>query len=167
MVKPATVRDVAILPGQTEAYWDVKLASEQDGLVQWIGPKEGEKVTKGTLVAKVDDKANKARLDRAKATFEYAQSQVKRRLYLHKAKVLPKEELDDMLTRQQVAKGNLDEAQVMYDQGFVKTPVDGGDQRSFGGPGRVCAQGRHHRRDRQRGPHQGQMPRARAGSAAI
>ena len=124
-VKPTTVRDVAILPGETEAFQDVMLAAEQEGQVQWIGPKEGEKIAKGTLVAKIDVKAKKARLDRAKATYIYTQSQVKRRLVLHKAKVLPKEELDDMLTKQQLAKGNLDEAQVMYDQGFVHSPVAG------------------------------------------
>ena len=124
-VEPRTVRDVAILPGETEAYWDVKLASETEGQVHWIGPKEGDKIEKGTLVAKVDVKASKARLDRAEATYKYTQSQVKRRLALHKAKVLPTEELDDMLTKQQLAKGNLDEAQVLYDQGFVRSPVDG------------------------------------------
>ena len=37
-VEPETLEDVFILPGETEAYQDVRLASDLNGLVEWIGP---------------------------------------------------------------------------------------------------------------------------------
>ena len=40
-VKPVAMHDVVYLPGETEAYEDVKVAANTSGRVEWIGPREG------------------------------------------------------------------------------------------------------------------------------
>ncbi len=47
IVKPVSMRDVIFLPGETEAFEDVKVAANTAGRVDWIGPREGQKVSKG------------------------------------------------------------------------------------------------------------------------
>ena len=124
-LQPAPLEDVMVLPGQTEADQDVLLAAERDGRVDWIGPKEGDRVKKGELIAKIDVAAAKAMLDRAEAAFRLADDAATRRQSLGRRKVIPQEELDRALTERMVAEGNLREARVHYEQGFVHSPISG------------------------------------------
>ena len=72
-IEPTLIRDVIVLPGETEAWQDVRLAADKDGQVEWIGPHEGQEVKKGRLIAKIDDSALKAALDHADASFNLAE----------------------------------------------------------------------------------------------
>ena len=49
VVEPVSIRDVVFLPGETEAYEDVKVAANAAGRVEWIGPSEGQTVQKGVF----------------------------------------------------------------------------------------------------------------------
>jgi membrane fusion protein (multidrug efflux system) len=53
-VEPAPMKDVLVLPGETEAWQDVRVAADVAGRVEWIGPKEGQTVKEGDLIAKID-----------------------------------------------------------------------------------------------------------------
>ena len=78
-VKPVPMRDVTLLPGTTEAWQDVQVAADTAGRVEWIGPREGEKVNKGDLLVKIDVSALKAALDHAEAQFKLANDLYQRR----------------------------------------------------------------------------------------
>ena len=69
IVKPAAMRDVIFLPGETEAYEDVKVAANTAGRVEWVGPREGQKVNKGDLLIKIDVSALKASMEHAQAAY--------------------------------------------------------------------------------------------------
>ena len=71
-VKPVAMRDVVYLPGETEAYEDVKVAANTSGRVEWLGPREGQEVNKGDLLAKIDVAALKANLEHARAAYKLA-----------------------------------------------------------------------------------------------
>ena len=93
------MRDVVFLPGETEAYEDVKVAANTAGRVEWIGPREGQKVQKGDLLAKIDVSALKAALDHAKAAYKLADDLYQRRRRLYENKIIAKEEFDQSETQ--------------------------------------------------------------------
>ena len=124
-IKPTPVKDVLVLPGETEAWQDVRLASETDGVVEWIDPKEGQSVRKGQLIAKIDVSVLKAALDHAEASFDLADKLYQRRKMLSERKVIANEELDRSQNERTLALTNLRRAKLHYDRGFLHSPVNG------------------------------------------
>jgi membrane fusion protein (multidrug efflux system) len=124
-VTPVPMRDVLVLPGETEAWQDVRVASDIGGRVEWIGPKEGDSVKKGELLVKVDVSALKAALDRAKAAYSLADDMATRRNQLFDRKLIAKEDLDRFITELSLAQSNLRQAQVEYERGFTHAVLDG------------------------------------------
>ena len=124
-VEPSLIRDILVLPGESEAWQDVRVAADTAGRIEWIGPKEGDPVEAGQLLAKIDVSALKASLARAQANLELCDELCKRRLKLYERKIIPKEELDRSLTEKSVAESNLQQAKVEYERGFPKAPISG------------------------------------------
>jgi membrane fusion protein (multidrug efflux system) len=125
VVQPVSIRDVVFLPGETEAYEDVKVASNAAGRVEWIGPHEGETVEKGALLAKIDVSAHKAALEHAKAAYNLANDLCERRRRLYANKIIAKEELDQSETQLKLALTDLEQIKVRYNHGFPKSPITG------------------------------------------
>lgn len=124
-IKPVPIRDILVLPGDTNASQDVLVPADKSGRVDFIGPSEGDTVEKGDLLAKIEVAALKAALDRAEAAFKLADDLYKRRRNLFERKIINTEELDHARTERTLAEGNLRQAQVEYDRGFVRAPVYG------------------------------------------
>ena len=125
IVEPVSMRDVIFLPGETEAFEDVKVAANTAGRVDWIGPREGQKVNKGDLLVKIDVSALKASLDRAEAAYKLADDLYQRRLRLYDNKIIAREELDQSETQRTLALTDLEQIKVRYNHGFPKSPITG------------------------------------------
>ena len=125
VVEPVSIRDVVFLPGETEAYEDVKVAANAAGRVEWIGPREGQTVEKGALLAKIDVSAHKAALEHAKAAYNLANDLCERRRRLYANKIIAKEELDQSETQLKLARTDLEQIKVRYNHGFPKSPITG------------------------------------------
>ena len=125
IVEPVTLRDVIFLPGETEASEDVKVAANTAGPVDWIGPREGQKVNKGDLLIKIDVSALKASLDHAQAAYKLAGDLYQRRLRLYDNKIIAREELDQSETQRTLALTDLEQIKVRYNHGFPKSPITG------------------------------------------
>jgi membrane fusion protein (multidrug efflux system) len=125
VVEPVSIRDVVFLPGETEAYEDVKVAANAAGRVEWIGPREGQTVQKGALLAKIDVSAHKAALEHAKAAYDLASDLCERRRRLYTNKIIAREELDQSETQLKLALTDLDQIKVRYNHGFPKSPIAG------------------------------------------
>ena len=125
VVAPVTIQDVVFLPGETEAYEDVKVAANAAGRVEWIGPREGQTVQKDELLAKIDVSAHKAALEHAKAAYNLANHLCERRRRLYANKIIAKEELDQSETQLKLALTDLEQIKVRYDHGFPKSPITG------------------------------------------
>lgn len=125
IVEPVTLRDVIFLPGETEASEDVKVAANTAGRVDWIGPREGQKVNKGDLLIKIDVSALKASLDHAEAAYKLAGDLYQRRLRLYDNKIIAREELDQSETQRTLALTDLEQIKVRYNHGFPKSPITG------------------------------------------
>lgn len=124
-VKPVAMRDVVFLPGETEAYEDVKVAANTSGRVEWIGLREGQEVKKGDRLVKIDVSALKASLEHAKAAYKLAQDLCERRRRLYENKIIAKEELDQSETQRKLAAADLAQVKVRYNHGFPESPITG------------------------------------------
>jgi len=125
IVEPVSIRDVVFLPGETEAYEDVKVAANAAGRVEWLGLREGQTVEKGALLAKIDVSAHKASLEHAKAAYNLACDLCERRRRLYANKIIAKEELDQSETQLKLALTDLEQIKVRYNHGFPKSPITG------------------------------------------
>jgi membrane fusion protein (multidrug efflux system) len=124
-VKPESVQDVIFLPGTTEAWQDVQVAADTAGRIEWIGPREGERVNKGDLLIKIDVSALKAALDHAEAQFQLADDLYQRRLRLYERKIIAKEELDQSATQRKLAATDYEQIKIKYSYGFPRSPISG------------------------------------------
>jgi len=124
-VTPSPMKDILILPGETEAWQDVVVGAEAGGRVDWVGPQEGDFVKEGDLIARVDVAALKAALDRAEAALRLADDLYERRVKLFERKIINQEELDKVLAEQALARANFKQARVEYDRGFTRAPISG------------------------------------------
>lgn len=122
---PAAMTDKIMLPGETEAMFDVSLAAEQDGLIEWVGVTEGDSVKANGQIVRIDLEVLKAARDRAEANLTMKKHQLKRRRKLYEGNVLSREELEQAETEFTVAETNLREAEVKYEHGIVVSPVAG------------------------------------------
>ena len=84
-MEPETIRDVLLLPGETEARHDVLMASgtgRSSGIHRSPGRESGLK--RAQLLMEIDVDALKAALDRCQASLDMAQHVGERRQNLHK-----------------------------------------------------------------------------------
>jgi membrane fusion protein (multidrug efflux system) len=125
VVEPEVMQDVVFLPGETEAYEDVQVASIISGQVEWIGFSEGQIVKKGALLAKIDVSALKAALRHAEAAYKLANNFCERRRRLFENKIIAQEELDQSETQRTLALTDLEKIKVQYNHGFPKSPITG------------------------------------------
>ena len=125
VVNPIPMKDVIYLPGETEAWQDVQVAANTAGRIDWIGPREGQNVKKGALLAKIDVSALKAALDHAEAAHQLAEDLCQRRRRLYENKIIAKEELDQSETQRILTLTDLEQIKVKYNHGFPKSPITG------------------------------------------
>jgi membrane fusion protein (multidrug efflux system) len=125
VVEPVAMRDVILLPGETEAYLDVKVSANASGRIEWLGPREGQTVEKGQLLAKIDVSALKAVMQNAEAAYQLAKELCQRRERLYENKIIAKEELDQSETKRKLALTELQQCKVRYNHGFPKSPITG------------------------------------------
>ncbi|MFZ0449853.1 MAG: efflux RND transporter periplasmic adaptor subunit [Desulfatiglandaceae bacterium] len=124
-VLPSPIRDILLLPGETEAWKDVQVSADSGGRVERIGPREGNPVKKDDLLAMIDVSALKAALDRAEAAYQLADNLYQRRKKLFDRKIINQEELDHSLTERTLALGSLRQVRVEHERGYIRSPIEG------------------------------------------
>lgn len=140
-VTPVPMRDILVLPGETEAASDVRLAAARGGVAEWVGVTEGQKVHEGQHIVRIDLSALQAALDRARANLKLTQDQLRRRRDLFERKVLSREELEQAEREQAVNEANVREAEVNYNHGIATTPVSGVVNKVYVDPGEYVGEG--------------------------
>ncbi|MEW5725116.1 MAG: efflux RND transporter periplasmic adaptor subunit [Thermodesulfobacteriota bacterium] len=141
VVRPTPINDVLILPGETKPLHDVRLAADLGGLIESVEFKEGDRVKQGDLLAKIDVSALKAALESAEADLDLARKQFARRQELYDRQIISQEELDQSRTTLLVKEGLVRQAQALYEDGFVRSPVDGVVNFVHVDPGEFVGQG--------------------------
>jgi len=124
-IEGVTLTDTLTLPGETDPEDDVTVSSDSSGTVLKLSVKEGDRVSKGDIIARVDVASSGARVDQAKATKQLVTEQLKRRRELLDKGVLAKEEFDRMAAELARTEASLREVQVSVTNGVVRAPISG------------------------------------------
>ncbi len=134
-LRPTPIRDLITLPGMMEAWEDLNLLARISGTVAEVPVKEGESVTRGTLLALLEDEDYRIAHDRAKAASDFAQAEYDRAVTMFKKKVISPAELDSRKTRLQTAKADLAASTLQLSRCEIRSPLAGVVKTLFAKPG--------------------------------
>ena len=125
VVTPDTIEDKIFTTGTLLANEEVELASESSGLIEEIYLEEGQAVTKGQLLIKINDSELKAQLNRADFRLNLAEDREKRQAQLLDKGGISQEEYDATLNEVNVLRAEvaLIEAQIAKTE--IRAPFSG------------------------------------------
>ena len=111
------MEDVLLVAGQVKPAVTIDLRAEASGIVEWVGVKEGDRVTAGQELVRLDSKLAQSAVDQAEANLRQAELQdASARLDLD----------EDTL---ELRRRNLERSQKLFDQGLL--PKDQLEQREL------------------------------------
>lgn len=113
------------LPGTLEAWEDLTLAAELPGMVKAIGLREGDRVARGEVIARIDPEAQEAELIKAEADLSLQKKNLARLEQLLADRFVSQKEVDEARKALDVARAELHRAQVDLDKSILRSPVDG------------------------------------------
>ena len=103
----------------------VDVHNELAGVVEQVKFEEGEKVSKGRVLAHISTKELTVRRDMAQADFQLAEINYQRNLQLDSKQLIARSILDQSRTQRQLAKYNWELAEVQLQKSLVKAPISG------------------------------------------
>ncbi|HVN96006.1 MAG TPA: efflux RND transporter periplasmic adaptor subunit [Syntrophorhabdaceae bacterium] len=119
--------------GTLNPFEEVSIGAEIDGIIKTVRVDEGAVVSKGTLLATIDDVeysqgvvSAKAALKQAEASFANAKIEFARKEALYKEELVTKQQFDDVSTRLTLAESDVDRAKAalsIADQKLEKTKI--------------------------------------------
>ena len=124
----------AVKPGE-----EVMVSSQIDGILRELHVQEGSMVSKGMLLARIDDTDYRLELSRAEAAVRQTAASLanlkveyERKDALHKEGLVSRQQFDDIVTRRLLAEGEADRAQGALDlvgerlsRTLIHAPMDG------------------------------------------
>jgi membrane fusion protein (multidrug efflux system) len=124
-VQPTTIRDRINLPGAIEPWTDLELLAKINGEVIEVPVTEGDKVTKGQVVARIDPADYQIALDAAKASYKMAYANLKRFEKLFEKRLIPKSEFEKNETQVQTTKAEMEKAELSLSRCTITAPMSG------------------------------------------
>lgn len=112
-------------PAEVEANADSKLAFRVSGQIISLPIKAGEQVKQGQLLARLDPKDFKLRLDDRQARFDLAQSQFERAKSMLDKKLIAQSQYDEAQANLRVALSSLNSAKTDLDYTYLRAPFAG------------------------------------------
>jgi RND family efflux transporter MFP subunit len=113
------------LPGIVQAANRVEMSFRVGGPLIDFPIKEGEKVKKGQLLARIDPRDYQIAVDKAKAEFTKADSDYKRYQQLYEKEAVPLADLELRQAQRDVAKSQLDDANANLADTYLRAPFKG------------------------------------------
>lgn len=124
-VAPRSMPDTLRLPGRIEPANDVLLSAEKPGPIVMLGADEGDSVTAGQVLLRVDDRTWKAILERAQVEKRDAERDRERWAELKKAGAVSESDFDAIDRRLRLATAAVEEAQAQMDHCEIRSPIAG------------------------------------------
>ncbi|RLC04494.1 MAG: hypothetical protein DRH90_08440 [Deltaproteobacteria bacterium] len=143
---PRRLEDTIKLPGYVEPGEDLWVKTEVSGQVVQILTKEGAQVTRGQVLAKLDDRDYRSRLARIEANHRLAKLEYDRIYSLDKKKITAASRLDEIEARLNDVSAQQKEAKLALNRTRISAPIKGqvneiiAKQGSFLGVGDPVAQ---------------------------
>jgi membrane fusion protein (multidrug efflux system) len=142
VLKPGPITEILSLPGNVEAWQDIDLSCRIGGTIEWVGPKEGDRVTSGQEIIRLDRESLKAQVAQVRAQAEQAERQYARMENLHGSGVIQRAELDKYFETREMTRAMLKVATVALDNGSLRAPISGVIDRIHVDPGEHVDTGR-------------------------
>ena len=145
-VTPRRLEDKIKLPGYIEPAENLLVKTEVPGQVVQILTKEGAHIKQGQVIAQLDDRDYKSRLDRIEANHRLAKLEYDRIYSLEKKKITAASSLDEIEARLTDVSAQRDEAELALNRTRILAPIEGqineiiAKQGSFLGVGDPVAQ---------------------------
>jgi membrane fusion protein, multidrug efflux system len=124
-LKPQPIHDRINLPGNIEPWTTLSLLAKISGTIEEILVREGQKVKKGDILARLDDEDYRIGVDRAKSAFELAKAEYERDKAIYAKGVIPTAELDSNKTRMETARADYENAQLQLSRCIITSPMQG------------------------------------------
>ena len=143
---PRRLEDTIKLPGYVEPAEDLWVKTEVSGQVVQLLAKEGAQVTRGQVLAKLDDRDYRSRLARIEANHRLAKLEYDRIYSLDKKKITAASRLDEIEARLNDVSAQQKEAKLALSRTRISAPIKGqvneiiAKQGSFLGVGDPVAQ---------------------------
>ena len=113
------------LVGTTQACKEVNIASESAGKIVQVNFKMGDFVTKGKVLAKIDDTYKRLAYDNAKLSYEKCKDDLNRYNTLHKGDAISDTQLRDIRMAYENASIQLENAKKQWDDTKITAPFSG------------------------------------------
>ncbi len=124
-LEPTTLDDVLLLTGYIEAWEEVLISAEVAGVIEWQGVEEGQKISRGDELVRIDTTWYQATYDQAAARHELMQQELARMKSLRKSGVSSPQQLDQSTTEEKTAKADVASARLQLDKAIVRASMDG------------------------------------------
>ncbi len=124
-VVPTTLEDRINLPGVIEPWEKLRVLAKIHGTVMKAEVSEGESVSKGQVIARIDPDDFRIAVDSARATYELASAKHKRLASLFDQGIVPEAELENLEAQVKTSKAALENAELMLSRCTIKAPISG------------------------------------------
>jgi len=124
-LKPELIQDRISFPGIVKAWVRLDVLSEVQGRMIKLSVKEGDRVSKGQLLAKIDQRDYKNTLRSINASYKAALASVNRLKELHQKQLATQSQLDEAVARMESTKANMDTANLNLERCSIRAPIAG------------------------------------------
>ena len=131
LLLPHASGGVRSFPGTVQAVERVDLAFNVPGRIIELPAKEGERVAKGALLARVDPQNYQMAADAAKVEYEKALADYRRYKKLVKQGYVSRADYDEMVAKKEQAEADLERARKRLEDTYLRAPFDGVVARRF------------------------------------
>jgi len=142
-VKLSTLSVEQVRTGTLRARREVEIHNQEDGEIIQLPFYEGDRVKKGDMLVRLDDKLLRAQLARALATRLQAEQDLKRTRNLYKKKLVSEEELSRIETALQVAKADEEILATRLTYTVIEAPISGVVSARYTEPGNIAERYTH------------------------
>lgn len=125
VLRTQAIHDRINLPGNIEPWTTLALLAKISGTIDEVLVREGQKVQKGDILARIDDEDYRIAVDRAKSAYELARAEYERDKAIYAKGVIPTAELDTNKTRMETARADYENAQLQLSRCAVTAPMHG------------------------------------------
>lgn len=123
------IKDSINLPGSIEPWTRLSLAARVSGTVETVLVAEGDEVSRGTVLARIDPADYRIALDRAKAAYTQARASFDREKAIYDKGVIPTSQMEIRETSMITAKADMEAAELQLSRCTITAPMEGVIQR--------------------------------------
>lgn len=124
-LSPTTITDRINLPGYIEPWTRLQLMAKLNGTITEVLAREGDRVKKDDILARIEDDDFRIALDRAEAAYNLSKTEYSRTKAMYDKGVIPVATLDSAKTAMQKARADYEDARLLLSRTTVTSPMNG------------------------------------------